>query len=151
MKIGRNTVHNGLVACLLGDGGKVDPWSGPGLKERMHIVLSTRVHGTLMPSPLEDNTYLTMSFLTKMPVITARMEVQAALNYPTFYITGAAVTCLALGNSLPKEGYADFTLPLSLGWCWAFWKAGSFISTKLPSPNTSLRKSVGQETKFCPS
>jgi len=78
------------------------------------------------------------------------MEVQAALNYPTFYIPGTAISCLALGNSLLEEGYADFIPPRSLGWCWAFRKAGNRISTKPSAPNMSFRRSVGQETKFCP-
>lgn len=44
------------------------------------------------------------------------MEVQAALNYPTFYIPGTAITYLALRNSLLKGGYADFMSPPNPVW-----------------------------------
>jgi len=74
------------------------------------------------------------------------MEVQAALNYPIFYSPGTAVTCLALGSSLLKEGYADFTHYLGLGWYWVFRTAAHYLHQTL-SPKYVLQQVCGTEHK----
>ena len=149
----------GLSGLSPGRWEKVYLRSGPGWQEKMPKVLTTHLHATLMPSQLENrqtdrhthtHTHTRMSFLPKMPLCnSARMEVQAALNYPLFYSPGTAVTCLTLGNSLLKEGHADFTCSLGLGWPWVFRTARNHISTKLSAPSMSFSRSVGQDTKLC--
>ena len=108
---------------------KVDPQSGPSWQEKMQRVLTTHLYVILMPSHPENSHKQTPTHThthtNKLPPYnalynSARMEVQAALNYPIFYSPGTAVTCLALGNSLLKEGYADFTHYLGLEWYWVF-------------------------------
>ena len=104
--------------------GKEDLRSGPGWQKEMQIVLTTHLHVTLMPSHLEnsDTHTHTHTHTQRNEVLPShalynatKMEVQAALNCPIFYNPRTSVTCLTLGNSLLKEGYADFTHLLGLG------------------------------------